>query len=127
MKNGLKTTAAHVFDEVIDEVRNETEIYVKAVFDEKTAFDKEVAFDKDAVFDEDINETSAIWMLMITDNESFDVNEDVATALTSDVKNEADFFVWWFWKCLCSLILLANLTEQRLHAKISRRAFSSIR
>ena len=35
------------------------------------------------------------------------------------------FFAWWFRKCSWSLVLLANLSGQRLHAKASALTFSA--
>ena len=54
-------------------------------------------------------------MLVMADRDSFGEAGGVG---------EADL-IWWSRTCSCSLVLLANLAEQRLHAKASRRAASS--
>ena len=68
----MKIIAAHIVDEIINEVRDETWICVKVLFDEKAAFDREVAFneeiafdekvafDEKAAFDENVNESNVI-------------------------------------------------------------------
>ena len=67
----LKITAAHVFDEVVDEVSNE------------------VDFNEETVLNEGVNEANAIWMLIITNRDSFDETSDV---------NDADL-IWWSRTC----------------------------
>ena len=59
---------------------------------------------------------SGVSMFLMMNNENVDEAGDV---------NEADF-VWWSRTCSCNLMLFANLTEQRRHAKTSRRTAFSV-
>ena len=70
-----------------------------------------------AAFDDGVSLVGGVSMLLMLDRESVGEAGGVG---------EADL-VWWSRTCSCSLVLLANLAEQRRHAKASRRAFSSAR
>ena len=62
LKADLKATAAHVFDGVAGEVRGEAD------------------FDGEAALGGGVSEAGAIWMLMITDRDSFDEADGVDEA-----------------------------------------------
>ena len=71
-------------------------------------------FDETA-FDNEINLIKDVSILLMLNKKSIDEANDVGEAN----------LIWWSRTCSCNLILLANLTEQRRHAKVSRRTASS--
>ena len=130
---GLEATAAQVFGGIAGGVSG------GAGFGEETAFDGGAAFGESAAFDRNVDETGAIWMLVIDDRDGFNDEASLVSVLggvsmllmldresfdDADGGDDADL-IWWSRTCSWSLMLLANLAEQRLHAKTSKRAFSS--
>ena len=70
----------------------------------------------EVAFDDETNLIKNVSMLLMLNKKSVDEANDI---------NKTNL-IWWFRTCLCNLMLLANLTEQRRHAKILKRVAFSI-